>query len=44
MRRKLLALLLALTLAMGGLTACGGESEDGVTPNGETQGGEEEDD
>ena len=39
MRHKLLALLLAL--AMGGLTACGGEGgENGNTPSGETEGGE----
>ena len=41
MRHKLLAMLLALALAMGGLTACGGEGgENGNTPSGETEGGE----
>ncbi len=42
MRHKLLALLLALALATGGLTACGGEGENGVQPNGEVEGGGEE--
>ena len=41
MRQKLLALLLALALAMGGLTACGGEGETGVPSSGETEGGGE---
>ena len=43
MRQKLLALLLALALAFGGLTACGsgGEGENGDTPSGESEGGDE---
>ena len=44
MRQKLLALLLALALAMGGLTACGGGGEGGAPGGGEAEGGEEEDD
>ena len=49
MKRKLIALLLTLTLAVGSLTACGGDGEggggeNGVAPGGENGGGEEEDD
>ena len=41
MRQKLLSLLLALILAFGGLTACGGEGEGGNIPSeGQTDGGE----
>jgi len=42
MRHKIGAVLLALLLAFGGLTACG-EAE-GVAPNGEVEDGEEGDD
>ena len=43
MRQKVMALLLALVLAFGGLTACGGDAdgEDGATPNGQTEGGDD---
>ena len=43
MRHKLLAVLLALALAMGGLTACGGDGggENGAPASGETDGGGE---
>lgn len=51
MREKLLALLLALILSFGGLTACGGEGggenipQEGQTDGGEGgEGGEEEED
>ena len=42
LRNRLLALLLALALAMGGLTACGGEGgENGNVPSGDTENGGE---
>ena len=46
MRQKLVALLLALALAVGGVTACGGAGENGAPAGGETEGedGGEEDD
>lgn len=48
MRQKLLTLLLVMTLAFGGLTACGGDGDDdddnGVVPNGQVENGDDEGD
>jgi hypothetical protein len=51
LRSKLIGLLLALTLALGGLTACGGDeggeggplNGEGQVEGGEGEGGEEDD-